>query len=85
LPLTAAGSKWHCDIALISEEIQQAQALLQRVEEASASVGLAMNANKTKILAFNQKTGGNHSHRWFAVRGNSRLQVPGLNDEQHRG
>jgi len=32
------------DIALISEEIQQAQTLLQRVEEASASVGLAMNA-----------------------------------------
>jgi len=41
--------------ALISEEIQQAQALLQRVEEASASVGLAMNDKKTKILAFNQK------------------------------
>jgi len=70
----------------MSEEIQQAQALLQRVEEASASVGLAMNAKKTKILAFNQKkTGGNHSHKWFAVRGTSRLQVPGLNDEQHRG
>jgi len=43
------------DIALISEEIQQAQALLLRVEEASASVGLAMTAKKTKILAFSQK------------------------------
>jgi len=32
--------------------------------EASASVGLAMNAKKTKILAFNQKkTGG--SWRYF--------------------
>jgi len=47
----------------ICEEIQQAQALLQRVEEASASV----------------------SHRWFAVGGTPRLQVLGLNDEQHRG
>jgi len=51
------------DIAFISEEIQQAQALLQRVEEASASVGLTMNAKKTKIIAFNQrKTGENRSH-----------------------
>jgi len=47
------------DIAVISEEIQQAQALLQRVEEASASVGIAMNAKKTKILASNQK-----KNRW---------------------
>jgi len=43
----------------ISEEIQQAQALLQRVEKASASVGLAMNAKKIKILVFNQK-----KNRW---------------------
>jgi len=60
--------------------------VLKIVEEATASVGLAMNAKNTKILAFSQKnTGGNHSHRWFAVTGTSRLQVPGLNDEQHRG
>ena len=43
------------DIALISEEIQQAQTMLKRIEEAAAGVGLAMNAKKTKVLTFNQK------------------------------
>ena len=43
------------DIALISEEIQQAQSLLKRVEEACSEVGLRMNAKKTKVLQFNQK------------------------------
>jgi len=46
-----------------------------------ASVGLAMNAKKTKILAFNQEK----QVEITAARGTSRLQVPGLNDEQHRG
>ena len=43
------------DIALISEEIQQAQSLLERVEGACREVGLKMNAKKTKVLQFNQK------------------------------
>ena len=41
------------DIALLSEEIHQAQELLHQVETAVAKVGLKMNANKTKFMAFN--------------------------------
>ena len=43
------------DIALLSEEIDQAQKLLQRVETSVGKVGLKMNAAKTKYMAFNQK------------------------------
>ena len=43
------------DIALLSEEIQQAQKLLQSVETSVGKVGLKMNAGKTKYMAFNQK------------------------------
>jgi len=46
----------------------------------AASVGLAMNAKKTKILAFNLK-----KQVEIAVISTSRFEVPGLNDEQHRG
>lgn len=44
------------DIALLSEEIQQAQELLFRVERSVAKVGLAMNAGKTKVMSFNIKS-----------------------------
>ena len=37
------------DIALLSEEIQQAQELLSRVETSVGKVGLRMNASKTKL------------------------------------
>jgi hypothetical protein len=43
------------DIALLSEEICQAQSLLSRVETAAGKVGLKMNAAKTKFMSFNQK------------------------------
>ena len=43
------------DIALLSEEVHQAQELLNRVEKSVASVGLKMNAKKTKYMAYNQK------------------------------
>ena len=42
------------DIALLSEEIHQAQELLQhvqRVETSVAKVGLKMNAGKTKVMS----------------------------------
>ena len=42
------------DIALLSEEINQAQELLQRVETSVGRVGLKMNATKTKFMSFNQ-------------------------------
>ena len=41
------------DIALVSDEIQQAQELLTRVENECIKVGLGINAKKTKSLAFN--------------------------------
>ena len=42
------------DIALISEEVNQAQEFLTRVETESARIGLHLNAKKTKIMEFNQ-------------------------------
>ena len=41
------------DIALLSDEINQAQELLLRVEKECNKVGLGMNAKKTKGLAYN--------------------------------
>jgi hypothetical protein len=43
------------DIALISGEIQQAQELLQRVEQSVGKVGLKMNVGKTKFMSFNHE------------------------------
>ena len=47
------------DIALLSEEMYQAQELLQRVETSVAKVGLKMNASKTKFMLFNQNRKSN--------------------------
>ena len=41
------------DIALLSDTLEQAQELLSRVEDAAATVGLQMNASKTKVMAYN--------------------------------
>ena len=41
------------DIALISEQVQQAQTMLERVESAAATIGLLANPKKTKVMAFN--------------------------------
>lgn len=42
------------DIALLSEEIVQAQELLARVEQESSKVGLYLNEKKTEVMAYNQ-------------------------------
>ena len=42
------------DIALLSNEIHQAQELLKRVETEAAHVGLHVNAKKTQVMVFNQ-------------------------------
>ena len=42
------------DIALISDEIQQAQKLLSQIEISSAKVGLHLNAKKTVCMLYNQ-------------------------------
>ena len=41
------------DVALLSEEIQQAQELLSRVETSVGKVGLRMNTSKTKYMSLN--------------------------------
>ena len=40
------------DIALISEEIEQAQTLLSRVEMNASETGLQINSEKTNIMSF---------------------------------
>ena len=42
------------DIALISEEISEAQVLLQRVETEAKRVGLQINAKKIEAMVYNQ-------------------------------
>ena len=42
------------DIALVSEQVDQAQQLLERVEAEAAGVGLMANAKKTKVMSYNQ-------------------------------
>lgn len=44
------------DIALLSEEIAQAQELLDRVEKEAAGVGLHVNVDKTEAMVFNHTT-----------------------------
>ena len=46
------------DIALLSEEIDQAQELLLRVEKSVGKVALKMNVGKTKVMYFNNNKGG---------------------------
>ena len=58
------------DIALLSEEIEQAQQLLHRVEHESAKVGLQLNDKKTKVMSFNQKNPTN-----INTRNGERLEV----------
>jgi hypothetical protein len=41
------------DIALISEQINQAQTMLERVESAAAEVGIIANPKKTKVMVYN--------------------------------
>jgi hypothetical protein len=53
-PVTATDFDFADDIALLSEEIDQAQILLNRVETHVAKVGLKLNAGKTKYMSFNQ-------------------------------
>ena len=42
------------DIALLSNNMNQAQTLLTRVEQECAKVGLALNAKKTEVITFGQ-------------------------------
>ena len=41
------------DIALIIEQVRQAQTLLDKVETAAVAIGLMANPNETKVMNFN--------------------------------
>ena len=41
------------DVALVTDTIDEAKLLLDRLETAALSVGLAMNDSKTKFMSFN--------------------------------
>ena len=43
------------DIALLVDELQQAQELLQLVENEAAKVGLYVSGPKTELMSFNQE------------------------------
>ncbi len=42
------------DIALLSEQIKQAQEMRERVERAVVEIGMHINTKKTKVMAYNQ-------------------------------
>ena len=42
------------DIALLSDTMNEAQALLNEVDSAAWSVGLVINAGKTKFMSYEQ-------------------------------
>ena len=52
-PIVLTDLDFSDDIALISDSVRQASELLQRVESESSKVGLFINYNKTKVMAFN--------------------------------
>ncbi len=53
-PVVITNLEFADDIALLSELINQAKDLLNRVETSAAQIGLSMNAKKTKVMAYNQ-------------------------------
>ena len=53
-PLLVTDLDFADDIALLSEQIKQAQDLLTSVETSAPQIGLGMNAKKTKVMAYNQ-------------------------------
>ena len=73
------------DIALLSDNIIEAQELLSRVESECEKVGLHLNAKKTEYMVYNI---GDHAPlkdlRRFITKGGGRLQVPRLHDAEHR-
>ena len=54
-PITVTNLSFTDDVALISEEIDQAQELLQRLETEAANIGLHLNTKKMELMAFNYK------------------------------
>ena len=55
-PTTVTNLNFADDLALITEETEQAHEVLTRLEQEAGKVGLQCNAKKTEIQAFNQDT-----------------------------
>ena len=58
-PKTVTDVDFADDIALLAESIENARELLHRVEKSAASVGLHINASKTKVMTFNLEDDSN--------------------------
>ena len=54
-PVIVTDTDFADDIALLSEEIAQAQEMLERVEKEAAKSGLHLNAKKTEAMLFNHE------------------------------
>ncbi|MEE8288342.1 MAG: reverse transcriptase domain-containing protein [Nitrosomonadaceae bacterium] len=54
-PIMVTDCDFADDIALLSEEIDQAQELLNRVEVEAGKIGLKINPDKTKFITYNQQ------------------------------
>ena len=52
-PIVLTDLEFADDIALISDSVRQASELIQRLESECNKVGLLINYNKTKVMAFN--------------------------------
>ena len=57
-PICITDAEFADDIALLSNDIKQADELLKRVEKSAMKVGLHMNETKTKVLGVNIDTKG---------------------------
>ena len=54
-PISMTDTDFADDIALISEQISQAQEMLNRVETETRKIGLFLNEKKTETMQFNQE------------------------------
>ena len=53
-PITITDTNFADDIALLSDNVEKAQLLLTRVEQAAETIGLHINEKKTEFMTFNQ-------------------------------
>ena len=67
------------DICLISDRVEKAQELLNRVEEECARVGLRLNSKKTEVITYNILSSHCNPDRPGLCKAGSETNVPGLN------
>ena len=72
------------DLALLSEDIEQAQEVLLRLETEAEKVGLFCNAKKTEVQAFNQDQAVEiKAKNGEVLREVQNFQVPGSMDRKY--